>query len=129
MGTGGFSGTCGCPHCTVSKKLKHVVRKTTTNQVTLAALGKPRTRQLNKRVMKAFELAVRKHLRENQKEYEEYDGDFDIDDWLMDGKLHLEDHPASGKGGLDSFIKTYARETAFNYVSLMTYDHDERSTL
>jgi hypothetical protein len=53
-------------------------------------------------------------------------GDFDIDEWLEDGKLHLQHHPAAVKGGNDSFIKTYSRTKGFSYVSLMTYDHDER---
>jgi len=65
---------CGCPHCTRHKRLKHVTRKSTTNTVTLAALGENRTRKLNKKIMKAFELAVRKHLRENAAMYEEFDG-------------------------------------------------------
>ena len=52
-------------------------------------LGEPRTRKLNKRIMKQFEAAVQKHLRANVELYTGRDPDFDLEEWLAPGQLHL----------------------------------------
>jgi hypothetical protein len=79
--------------------------------------GQLRTSKLNQATMKRFERALKAHLLTPaaQRKYTAKDADFDVNEWLVEGKIHIAHHPAL------AWIKAWSREHGHSYRATCLY--------